>query len=115
MNEDISKVAEELEALACDLEYQVTAWDKDLPRVAARVRALAKHVAALDQPAGVRRPLPSAAAAWSERGWQVVPLDPEPKPVAECLWTAADAECLWTAADREYFTQAGLEPWPLPT
>ena len=114
MNEAIRKATEELEALACDLERQATAWDKEVPSsAAARVRALARHVAALDQPAGGRQPLPSAAAAWKERGWQVVSL--EPKPVAEGLWAAADAEGLWTAAEREYFTQTGLEPWPLPT
>jgi hypothetical protein len=112
MNEAIRKATEELEALACALERQAIAWDKEVPSAAARVRALALHVAALDQPAGGRRSLPSAAAAWKERGWQVVSL--EPQPVAEGLWAAADAACLWTAAEREYFTRAGLEPWPLP-
>ena len=113
MNEAIRTATEELEALACALERQATAWGKEAPSAAARVRALARHLAALDQPAGGRQPLPSTAAAWKERGWQVVSL--VPKPVAEGLWTAADAEGLWTATDREYFTRAGLEPWPLPT
>ena len=43
MNEAIRKATEELEALACELEHQVTAWNKDLPGVAARLRALAAH------------------------------------------------------------------------
>jgi hypothetical protein len=103
MSEDIRKAIEELEALGCDLERQATAWDKEVPSAAARVRALALHVAALDRPAGVRWSLPSAAAAWRERGWQVVSL--EPKPVVEGLWTAAE---------RASFTRAGLDPWPLP-
>lgn len=110
MNEAIRNAIEELEALACALERQAPAWDKAVPSAAARVRTLALHVAALDQPAGGRRSLPSAAAAWRACGWQVVSLEP----VAASLWTAADAEGLWTAADREYFTRAGLEPWPVP-
>ena|SRR5690349_7377073 len=113
MNEAIRTATEELEALAGALERQAPALDQEVPSsAAARVRALVRHVAALDQPAGGRRPLPSAAAAWKERGWQVVSL--EPTPVAGYMWTAADAACLWTATDREYFTRAGLEPWPLP-
>lgn len=114
MHEAIRKAIEELEALACDLERQAPAWDKEVPSsAAARVRALALHVAALDQPAEGRLPLPSTAAAWRERGWQVVSL--APTPVAEGLWTATDAEGPWTAANREYFTRAGREPWPFAT
>ncbi len=83
MNEAIRKATEALEALACALEHQAAAWDKEVPSAAARVRALALHMAALNQPARVQRFLPSAADAWRERGWQVVSLEPEP--VTACL------------------------------
>jgi hypothetical protein len=81
MNEAIRKATEGLEALACDLERQVTAWDKDLPSVAVRLRALAVYVAPLDQPAGAQRSLLGTAAVWVERGWHVVLPEPDPKPV----------------------------------
>ena len=47
MHEDIRKAIEELEALACDLERQATAWDKEVPSAAARVRALAAALGSL--------------------------------------------------------------------
>jgi hypothetical protein len=72
MNEAIRQATEELEALACDLERQVTAWDKDLPGVAARLRALAAHLAAYDRSGGTHRAFAGAADAWVERGWHVV-------------------------------------------
>lgn len=80
MNEAIRKATEELEALACDLERQVTAWDKDLPSVATRLRALAVHLAAYDQSDGTRRALSGAADAWQKRGWHVVSQEPAPGP-----------------------------------
>jgi hypothetical protein len=79
VNEAIRKATEELEALACDLERQVTAWNKDLPGVAARLRVLAAHVAASDQAGEALRFLPGAATARGEQSWHVVL--PEPKPV----------------------------------
>lgn len=72
MNEDIRKATEELEALACDLERQITAWNKDLPGVAARLRALAVRLAASDQAGGALRFLPGAATARGEQSWHVV-------------------------------------------
>jgi hypothetical protein len=81
MNEAISQVTEELEALACDLERQVSAWNKDLPGVAARLRALAAHVATLDQPEGAPRFLPGAATSRGEQSWHVVLPEPDPRPV----------------------------------
>jgi hypothetical protein len=72
MNEAICKAIEELEALACDLERQVAACDKDVPRVSARLRALAAHLAAYDQSEGTPRFLPGAATARGEQSWHVV-------------------------------------------
>jgi len=43
MNEVIRKATEELEALACDLEHKITAWNKDLPGVAVADRFVARH------------------------------------------------------------------------
>ena len=81
MNEAIRKTTEELEALACDLERQVTAWNKDLPGVAARLRTLAARVATLDQPEGAPRFLPGAATSRGEQSWHVVLPVPDPNPV----------------------------------
>lgn len=81
MNETIRKAVEELEALACDLERQGTAWDKNLPSVAARLRALAAHVATIDQPGGAPRFLPGAASARGEQSWHVVLPEPDPNSV----------------------------------
>jgi hypothetical protein len=81
MNQAIRKAAEELEALACDLERQVTAWNKDLPGVAARLRTLAGHLAPLDYPEGAPRFLPGAATAHGEQNWHVVLPEPDPNPV----------------------------------
>jgi hypothetical protein len=81
MNEAIRKATAELEALACELEHQVTAWNKDLPGVAARLRALAAHVATIDQPEGAPRFLPGAATARGEQNWHVVLSEPDLRPV----------------------------------
>lgn len=80
MNEAIRKATEELEVLACDLERQVTAWNKDLPGVAARLRALAAHLAAYDQAGEAPRARSGAASAWVERGWHVVVPEPGQSP-----------------------------------
>jgi hypothetical protein len=78
MNEAIRKATEELEALACDLERQVTAWTKDLPGVATRLRALAAHLATIDLSEGAPRFLPGAATARGEQNWHVVLPEPDP-------------------------------------
>ncbi len=80
MNEAIREATEELEVLACDLERQVTAWNKDLPGVAARLRALAGHLAAYDQAGGALRFLPGAATARGEQSWHVVLSEPGHEP-----------------------------------
>lgn len=77
MNEDIHKATEELEALACDLERQSTAWNKDLPCVARRLRALAAHLAEFDQSGGTQRFLPGAATSRGEQNWHVVLSEPD--------------------------------------
>jgi hypothetical protein len=81
MNEAIRKATEELEALACDLERQTTAWDGDMPSAAARVRTLAMHLAALDQPGGAPHFLPGAATSRGEQSWHVVLPEADPRPV----------------------------------
>lgn len=81
MNQAIRKATVELEALACDLERQASAWNKDLPGVAARLRALAGHLAPLDYPEGGPRFLPGAATARGEQSWHVVLPEPDPNPV----------------------------------
>ena len=81
MNKAIRKAAEELEALACDLERQASAWNKDLPGVAARLRVLAGRLATLDYPEGVPRFLPGVATARGEQNWHVVLPEPDPNPV----------------------------------
>lgn len=88
MHEAIRKATEEREALACDLERQVTAWNKDLPGVAARLRALAAHVATLDQSEGAPRFLPGAATSREEQSWHVVLPKPHPKPVVGSFFLA---------------------------
>ena len=80
MNEAICKAIEELEALASDLDRQVTMSDKDLPRVSARLRLLAAHLAAYDQSAGMPRFLPGAATARGEQSWHVVVSEPGQEP-----------------------------------
>jgi hypothetical protein len=104
MNEDIRKAIEELEVLACDLERQATAWHKDLPGVAVKLRALAAHMAARDQPEGTHRSLPGTAASWMERGWHVVPHVPDDEPSMERQAAASEGAP----------AQAGPWRWPSP-
>lgn len=67
MSTPLRQAIEEREAVACDLERQATAWHQDVPRVAARVGALATDLGEHDQPERLHRYLSEAVADQQER------------------------------------------------